>query len=400
MSRRDTAAWFVLALVALAFGHTLSNLVRTIPAIAADLLQRDLGVDAQGLAWLTGAYFLAFTACQIPVGVALDRFGIRPVSLALIGTVAVGALIAGFAPGAWGFLIGQVVMGAGCSGMLVTPMAYAGKVLAAAKFGLWSGIIQTVGNMGMLLSASPAAWLIEAEGWRASFLAAAALAVLAFLLVRAVVPVLTPEAAPRRTIAAETRQVVGFLSAPALLPLLVLSFASFAPVIGVRGLWGGPWLMDVKGLSRIVAGDLLFVGTLTLIVGPALAGVLDRRFGRRVLLIAAGHLLAAGALMAMVVGVALPPWWDLLCLVVFGLCITVQALVFALVRDVVPATQVGKALSAVNLSFFAGAGLLQAASGPIAAGGGPGAAILFYGLMTGGCTLAFLWLRARTMSHG
>jgi predicted MFS family arabinose efflux permease len=400
MSRRDSAAWFALALVALAFGHTLSNLVRTIPAIAADLLRRDLGVDAQGLAWLTGAYFFAFTLCQIPVGVALDRFGIRPVSLALIGTVAAGALIAALAPGASGFLLGQVVMGAGCSGMLVTPMAYAGKVLAPAKFGLWSGMIQTVGNMGMLLSASPAAWLIEAEGWRASFLAASGLAVLAFLLVRAVVPVLKPDGAPPRSIAAETRQVIGFLWAPALLPLVVLSFASFAPVIGVRGLWGGPWLMDVKGLSRVEAGDLLLLGTLTLIVGPALSGVLDRRFGRRVALIAGGHLLAAGALLAMAAGGALPAWWDLLCMVAFGLGITVQPLVFALVRDVVPAAQVGKAMSGVNLSFFAGAGLLQAASGPVAAAGGPGAAILFLGAATGACALAFLWLRARGMSRG
>jgi len=400
VSRRDSAAWFVLALLALALGHTLSNLVRTIPAIAADLLQRDLGVDAQGLAWLTGAYFVAFTACQIPVGVALDRFGIRPVSLALIGTVCVGALIAALAPGGLGFLAGQVVMGAGCSGMLVTPMAYAGKVLAPAKFGLWSGMIQTVGNLGMLLSASPAAWLIEAEGWRAAFLAAAGLAGLAFLLVLRLVPVLTPEDAPRRSILAETREVLGFLRAPALLPLVVISFASFAPVIGVRGLWGGPWLMEVKGLPRVEAGDLLLLGTLALIAGPVLSGVLDRRFGRRVLLVAGGHLLAAGALAAMAAGAALPPWWDVLMLVGFGLGITVQPLIFALVRDVVPAAQVGRAMAGVNLSFFAGAALLQAASGPVAAAGGPGAAILFYGAMTALCAAAFLWLRARALSRG
>jgi MFS family permease len=399
MNRQDTTAWFVLALLALAGGHTLSNLVRTIPAIAADLLQRDLGVDAQGLAWLTGAYFVAFTACQIPVGVALDRFGIRPVSLALIGTVCLGALIAAVAPGAWGFLIGQVVMGAGCSGMLLTPMAYAGKVLPPAKFGLWSGLIQTVGNLGMLLSASPAAWLIEAEGWRAAFLAAAFLAAAAFLLVRQVVPVLPPEAAPRRSIAAETAQVLRYLVAPALLPLVVISFASFAPVIGVRGLWGGPWLMEVKGLPRIAAGDLLLLGTAALIVGPALSGMLDRRFGRRVALIAGGHLLAAAALAGMAAGTALPPWWDGLMLVAFGLGITSQPLIFALVRELVPADQVGKAMAGVNLSFFAGAALLQAASGPVAAAGGPGAAILFFGAVTAACTLAFLLLRARAMSH-
>jgi MFS family permease len=177
--------------------------------------------------------------------------------------------------------------------------------------------------------------------------------------------------------------------------MVVLSFASFAPVIGVRGLWGGPWLMEVKGLPRVEAGNLLLLGTLTLILGPALSGVLDRRFGRRVLLIAGGHLMASAALLAMAAGGALPPWWDALMLVAFGLGITVQPLIFALVREVVPAEQVGKAMAGVNLSFFAGAGLLQAASGPVAAAGGPGAAILFLGGMTALCAGAFLWLRAR-----
>jgi MFS family permease len=194
--------------------------------------------------------------------------------------------------------------------------------------------------------------------------------------------------------------VLGFLRAPALLPLVVISFASFAPVIGVRGLWGGPWLMEVKGLPRVEAGDLLLLGTLALIAGPVLSGVLDRRFGRRALLVAGGHLLAAGALAGMAAGAALPPWWDVLMLVGFGLGITVQPLIFALVRDVVPAAQVGRAMAGVNLSFFAGAALLQAASGPVAAAGGPGAAILFYGAMTALCAAAFLWLRARALSRG
>jgi MFS family permease len=153
--------------------------------------------------------------------------------------------------------------------------------------------------------------------------------------------------------------------------------------------------MEVKGLPRVEAGNLLLLGTLTLIVGPALSGVLDRRFGRRAALIAGGHLLAAVALLAMAAGAALPAWWDVAMLVAFGLGITVQPLIFALVRDSVPVDQVGKAMAGVNLSFFAGAGLLQAASGPVAAAGGPGAAILFFGLATGACALAFLWLRAR-----
>ena len=78
----------IFALLALAFGPMLSTLLRTIPALSIDLMAADFGTPPQTLASLTSIYHFAFAASQIPVGAAMDRFGIRPVSLSLLaGTV-------------------------------------------------------------------------------------------------------------------------------------------------------------------------------------------------------------------------------------------------------------------------------------------------------------------------
>ena len=171
----EASAGFVLPVLALALGHMLSNALRTLPAIAADRIQLDLGLTAEGLSSLTGSYNIAFALGQIPVGVALDRFGVRPVSLALLAIVCAGTLIAALAGGPAGFLLAQIVLGLGCAGALIAPMTLAAKRMSPARFGLWSGLIQAVGNTGMLLSASPLAWLVEQEGWRAGFWAAPSL---------------------------------------------------------------------------------------------------------------------------------------------------------------------------------------------------------------------------------
>ncbi|UFN50613.1 MFS transporter [Roseomonas sp. OT10] len=394
---KEASAAFVLPLVVLAMGHMLSNAVRTLPAIAADLLSADLGVSPEGLASLTGAYHLTFAAAQVPVGVALDRYGVRPVSLALLLTVSLGAAIAALAGGPWGFLLAQIVMGLGSAGMLITPMTLAAKLLTPAQFGLWSGLIQGLGNLGMLLTASPLAWLVEQAGWRAGFWAALAfgllVATLVLLLVRD-----RPTTQPGRSMTGDAREVLRLGASPALRGLVVFAFASFAAVIGVRGLWGGPWLMEVKGLTRLAAGNVLLLGTLALIVGPALAGVLDRRLHRRRLILALGHFLAAGFLLLLVAGGPggpagpLPPAWDVATLVLFGLAISSQPLAFALTRAAVAPDQVGKALSAVNLSFFLGAAVLQPASGLVASNWGIGAALTFLALALAGCTLGFLLL--------
>lgn len=391
MNTREGSAAFVAPLLVLAFGHMISNLVRTLPAISADVLALDLGVSAEGLASLTGAYHFAFAAGQIPLGVALDRFGVRPVSLALLALVAAGTVLAALAGGPGGFLLAQVVLGLGCSGMLLCPMTLAAKLLTPAKFGLWSGLIQGVGNVGMLLSASPLAWLVEQQGWRAGFWVSGLLAIGVAALVARAVPAPQPSPGPHPGLLADAKRVLRLGASAKLRGMVLLAFASFAVIIGVRGLWGGPWLMEVKGLTRIEAGHVLLLLTLALIAGPVAAGVLDRRLGRRRALLAAGHAVAGLALLLLAGGgpggwlsrlagvTVLPVSADAALLFAFGLAIAIQPLIFAMTRAAVPPEEAGKALSAVNLSFFAGAAVLQAATGPVAAAGGVGMAIGFLG---------------------
>jgi sugar phosphate permease len=171
--------------------------------------------------------------------------------------------------------------------------------------------------------------------------------------------------------------------------LIAISLVSLAAVLVLRGLWGGPWLMEIKGLSRIEAGNALGLFTIALIIGPALIGVFDRRFGHRREVLAATHcvaallfvLLAAGAPhfpMSDLFGVAaMPAGYDGALLVLIGFALTSQPLVFGMTRQLVDAQDIGKALSAINLAFFLGAALMQSTTGVVAGLFGLPAVLLF-----------------------
>src|SRR6266567_1955681 len=178
----------IFALLALACGHMLSTLLRTIPAISLDLMAADFCTSPQTLASLTAIYHFAFAASQIPVGAAMDRFGVRPVSLGLLSGTIVGAMASGFATGPESFLFGQFLLGVATSGMLMCPMTLAAKQLSPARFGLWSGAILSIGNIGMLLSASPLAFVVDHFGWRAGFWISAGFGVVVAFAVFALVP--------------------------------------------------------------------------------------------------------------------------------------------------------------------------------------------------------------------
>ena len=397
-----------LPILALALGHVFSNAVRTLPAVAADVLARDLGLSDEALAAITGAFPAAFALVMLPVGVALDRWGVRRTALALLGIGAAGAVLGALARGPLSMLAAQVVLGIGCSGMLMCPMTYAARATDARGFALWSGVIQAVGNSGMLLSASPLALLVEWQGWQAGFLASGALALIAGAAVAATVHAPPPERrGAGHTLRQDLHEVWAIATAPVLRPLLVFALPSFAVVLGVRGLWGGPWLMEAKGLTRVEAGNVLLLCTVALVAGPALAGATLRALGRPVPLMAASHLIVAGIVAAMVAGgpggplsallgvPVLPAAYDAALLVAFGLIISFQVLGFSLVRAAVPPEQTGRALSAQNIAFFGGAAVLQGVSGVAAALGGVAAALLTFALALVACTLGFLWLRRR-----
>lgn len=388
--RQAQAVPIALPILVLCVGHIFSNAVRTMPAVAVDVLTRDLGITAEALAQITGIFPLAFAAVMLPVGIALDRYGVKRINLCLLAVAGCGAVMAALATGPWSMMLAQAVLGAGCSGMLMCPITYAARELNTARFAVWSGTIQAVGNTGMLLSASPLALLIEAVDWRAGFWACAALAACAIPLVALLVASDRPPPRPPRSPMEDLRDVLRLAMKPGMRAVLVFVFCSFAAVLGVRGLWGGPWLMEDKGLDRIAAGNVLLVCTIALTIGPALAGVVLRRVGHAPALMVGSHLVCAvlvlllvaggpGASLAGLVGLAvLPVAWDIVLLALFGAIISFQVLAFSIVRSVVPPDQTGRALSAANLSFFLGAAVLQALSGPVAGWGGNGAALLTF----------------------
>jgi predicted MFS family arabinose efflux permease len=392
----------IFALLALACGHMLSTLLRTIPAISLDVMAADFHLQPQALASLTSIYHFSFAAAQIPVGAAMDRFGVRPVSLSLLAGTVVGAAASGFATGPESFAFGQLLLGIATSGMLMCPMTLAAKRLSAARFGLWSGAIISIGNIGMLLSSSPLAFVVDHYGWRAGFWIAAVAGILVAFAVFVLVPNQPAEHKDDSSPLSQLIEVLRLGLSRPLRGLVALALVSLATSLVMRGLWAGPWLMDIKGLSRLDAGNLLGAFTIAMIAGPFCIGMIDRRLGRRRELVASAHLIAAlllalvalgapGYAMASLWGAGVaPPLYDLVLFVLLGLATSAQPPIFGMARQLVDAQTAGKALAAVNLAFFLGAALMQSTTGAVAALAGLPSVLLFMAAALVFGTLVFL----------
>ena len=88
--RRGAGAAIVLPFC---LGYFVSYLLRAVNAVIGPELVTELDLSVAQLGLLTSTYSLAFALSQLPVGLALDRFGARRVVSVLLVVATAGTLL-------------------------------------------------------------------------------------------------------------------------------------------------------------------------------------------------------------------------------------------------------------------------------------------------------------------
>ena len=360
-----------LAAIIVCFGavFVLSQFFRASNAVIAKTLSAEFGLSPEVLGLLTGAFFLAFGAAQIPVGMLFDRFGARrTVPVVLMAAIA-GSLLYGFAEGQAMLIAGRVLLGIGCSGVLMGSLFLFGQWAPPASFSTWMGRMIAIGGAGGLLSTTPLAAISETLGWRVAFWGAAGLtaagAVAIYALTRDRSSAAAAGAVPAEGLHESLRGVRAVLAIPGLPSLTLMGFASYPVVITVLGLWGGPYLADRHGLGPLEVGNALLVMALALIVANLALGPLERRLDTRKGIVLGGAAIVAisCAVLAALPGLAV--WAVILLFALIGACGSYNILLAGHVRSLLPDRLAGRGMALMGIAFMGGPAVLQALGGVI-----------------------------------
>lgn len=269
-------------LLPFSLAHFVSYLYRNVNTVVYPDLVRDIGLDASGLGLLTGAYMGAFALAQLPVGMALDRYGPRRVQLPMLCVAALGGLLFARAQSFEGLLVARALIGLGVSASLMAAIKASSLWLPAHRLPLSTAVLLAVGGLGAMASTAPMQWAIDTVGWRAGFvgIAAGALAVAVLIAVR--VPEHT--ASPSDTRLSDMVRSVGHIYCNgAFWRAAACTLMANGAYMAIQGLWLGPWLRDVGHLSRGDAAQVLFWGAAGMVAGSlAWGGLTDRLQRHRV----------------------------------------------------------------------------------------------------------------------
>ena len=359
--RLSGIAVFFSVFLPFAFGHYLSLLLRNVNSLLARDLVGSLSLTPGQLGLLTSAFFLSYALVQLPVGIALDRYGPRKVQLVLMLLAALGALLFAKGESFAQLVLARALIGLGLGACFMSAVKVISTWIAPAKVPSVHGYLLAVGGLGSASATMPVRMALEHTDWRGLFIALAALTAFAGLLIWAV----TPREAPARSASMPSlKSVLDVYREPRFRQTVSLILIPHTIFFGIQGLWIGRWLSDVARFSDSAVAYLLYLSMAAVIFGAIAVGLGTEwaaRRGIKPLDLAAFGVAAFIGVQAMIV-LNYAPSYQLLA-VLFTLVGTITGMEYAIVAQTVPRELTGRASTCLNLLIFVGAFLVQAGFG-------------------------------------
>jgi MFS family permease len=308
-------------------GYFVSYIYRSVNALIGPEIAREFGLTAGGLGLLTGIYFFAFAAFQLPLGVLLDRYGPRRVNATLLLVAAAGGLWFALAPSAEQLIAARALLGLGVSGCLMASLTAFALWYPAERLATMNGVAFASGMLGALAATVPLELTLRVLHWREAFYGIVALNLVVSLTLFLVVP-------------ERAALCIG---------------ASQMAAVSLGTLWVATWLRDVEGYSQAEIARALLAFSLAMIGGYVVFGraadAMSRRGQSTVPLLAGGIAVASLCLLLLVLGVrtgALALW----CILFTGA--TGGVLAYPLLAKRYPKEMAGRVNTALNVFMFSG----------------------------------------------
>jgi sugar phosphate permease len=241
------------------------------------------------------------------------------------------------------------------------------------KFATLVGIISSIGTLGNILAASPLAYLTSIIGWRNTFLIAGGITILLGALIFWILKgekikeekaLPFSENKPEIGISQSFRIILGSL---AFWQFGAVAFFRYGIFVSLQGLWLGPYLIHIKGLSPIQAGHILIMLAIGVTLGGPVGGHLsDRVFRSRKGVTLVGLGLYSISLFPLIGLLEINhPFWFSLIFFFMGFFCGFGMLIYAHAKELFPTTISGTVMTWVNFFTMAGAAIFMPALGKI-----------------------------------
>ena len=129
--------------------------LRTFVGSVANQVIPDLNLNAETFSIIGSAYYIAYGAMQVPVGILADKFGVKRIMIFATLLCAGSTFLFAHATGFYTAFLSRLLMGFGSSFAFICLLVVAVTWFPRKNFAFFAGSSQFIGTMGPLLAGGP-----------------------------------------------------------------------------------------------------------------------------------------------------------------------------------------------------------------------------------------------------
>ncbi|MGD6959434.1 MFS transporter [Rossellomorea aquimaris] len=359
--------WVIFASVL--FTYLIISSQRTAPGLITDKLMADFSVKASTIGLVASIQFFVYTGLQIPMGILVDRYGPNLFLISGAALTGIGTILYSLGTHAFILFFARILTGIGDATIWVSMVLILSLWFGKGEFPRLIGLAGMTGSLGFLLATVPFSAVIVSFGWRGSFLSTGILlCVWSFFLFLILVkkpkqPLLVKSTLQHEKIPVLLRRI--FLNRQAW-ALFLCHFGIVGGYIGFIGSWAVPYAMDVYGMTRIEASQVIMISLIGALVGAPLIGWVSSYLGKIKRPYVVFHITVLMCWTAFLLFKGQPPLFLVIILFfIIGFGFGANSLTFAAVRKSFPVTESGSVSGFANTGGFLSAVLLPGVFGSI-----------------------------------
>jgi MFS transporter, ACS family, D-galactonate transporter len=166
MKPRETR-WKIAALLAL--GVFVNYLDRVNLTVAHGALERDFHVSYVTFGWLLSTYSFTYAICQIPMGLLLDRFGVRKLCIISAALVTIASFVSALSPTLGFMFASRLLLGVGESPLFPGNAKAVGLWFAAEERGRATSLFDSMAKFASGIGVPVIGFILLSTGWRSVF---------------------------------------------------------------------------------------------------------------------------------------------------------------------------------------------------------------------------------------
>lgn len=172
--------WCIAFLLAL--GVLVNYIDRVNLSVSHDALHATFGISDIVFGWLLSAYNLTYAACQLPMGLLLDRIGVKRIGRISAMTVSVASLAAAVAQGLPSLFSARFLLGIGESPLFPGNAKATGHWFPRKERSLPTSLFDSAAKFASAIGVPLVGLFLLRFGWRWSFAATGVLTLLYFVV--------------------------------------------------------------------------------------------------------------------------------------------------------------------------------------------------------------------------